>query len=36
MTTRAAEDRRKTEAASGRPEGEQAPLEGEVVSERRP
>ena len=32
----AAADRRKTEAALGRPEGEQAPLEGEVVSERRP
>jgi sec-independent protein translocase protein TatA len=32
----AASDRRKTEAALGRPEGEQAPLEGEVVSERRP
>jgi sec-independent protein translocase protein TatA len=32
----AAKDRRKTEAALGRPEGEQAPLEGEVVSERRP
>ena len=32
----ASEDRRKTEAALGRPEGEQAPLEGEVVSERRP
>lgn len=31
----AAKDRRKTEAALGRPEGEQAPLEGEVVSERR-
>ena len=31
-----AENRRKTEAALGRPEGEQAPLEGEVVSERRP
>jgi sec-independent protein translocase protein TatA len=31
-----AEQRRKTEAALGRPEGEQAPLEGEVVSERRP
>ena len=30
-----AEDRRQTEAALGRPEGEQAPLEGEVVSERR-
>ena len=28
-------NRRKTEAALGRPEGEQAPLEGEVVSERR-
>jgi sec-independent protein translocase protein TatA len=28
-------DRRKTEAALGRPEGEQAPLEGEIVSERR-
>jgi sec-independent protein translocase protein TatA len=32
----AAAKRRKTEAALGRPEGEQAPLEGEVVSERRP
>jgi sec-independent protein translocase protein TatA len=32
----AVKDRRKTEAALGRPEGEQAPLEGEVVSERRP
>ena len=31
-----AAERRKTEAALGRPEGEQAPLEGEVVSERRP
>ena len=31
-----AAQRRKTEAALGRPEGEQAPLEGEVVSERRP
>ena len=31
-----AANRRKTEAALGRPEGEQAPLEGEVVSERRP
>ena len=31
----APEDRRRTEAALGRPEGEQAPLEGEVVSERR-
>jgi sec-independent protein translocase protein TatA len=28
-------DRRKTEAALGRPEGEKSPLEGEVVSERR-
>jgi sec-independent protein translocase protein TatA len=28
--------RRKTEAALGRPEGEQAPLEGEVVRERTP
>jgi sec-independent protein translocase protein TatA len=28
--------RRQTEAALGRPEGEKAPLEGEVVSERRP
>ena len=28
-------NRRKTEAALGRPEGEQAPLEGDVVSERR-
>jgi sec-independent protein translocase protein TatA len=27
--------RRRTEAALGRPEGEKAPLEGEVVSERR-
>ena len=32
----AAKERRKTEAALGRPEGEKAPLEGEVVSERRP
>ena len=31
-----AKNRRKTEAALGRPEGEQAPLEGDVVSERRP
>jgi sec-independent protein translocase protein TatA len=31
-----AENRRKTEAALGRPEGEQAPLEGDVVPERRP
>jgi len=30
-----AADRRKTEAALGRPEGEQAPLEGDVVSDRR-
>ena len=30
-----ATDRRKTEAALGRPEGEQDPLDGEVVSERR-
>jgi len=28
--------RRKAEAALGRPEGEQAPLEGEVVRERTP
>jgi sec-independent protein translocase protein TatA len=28
------EQRRKTEAALGRPEGEQAPLEGEVVPDR--
>ena len=31
-----AKHRRETEAALGRPEGEQAPLEGKVVSERRP
>jgi sec-independent protein translocase protein TatA len=31
-----AEQRRETEAALGRPEGEQAPLEGQVVHERRP
>ena len=31
-----AEQRRSTEAALGRPEGEKAPLEGEIVSERRP
>jgi sec-independent protein translocase protein TatA len=31
----AAADRRRTEAALGRPDGEKAPLEGEVVSERR-
>jgi sec-independent protein translocase protein TatA len=30
------DDRRKVEAALGRPEGEQAPLEGEVVRERAP
>ena len=30
-----AEQRRETEAALGRPEGEQAPLEGQVVRERR-
>ena len=30
-----AEQRRDTEAALGRPEGEQAPLEGQVVHERR-
>ena len=29
------DQRRHTEAALGRPEGEQAPLEGDVVSERR-
>jgi sec-independent protein translocase protein TatA len=29
-------DRRKVESALGRPEGEQAPLEGEVVRERTP
>jgi sec-independent protein translocase protein TatA len=29
-------DRREVEAALGRPEGEQAPLEGEVVRERSP
>ncbi len=29
-------DRRKAEAALGRPEGEQAPLDGEVVRERTP
>jgi sec-independent protein translocase protein TatA len=31
---RPAEQRREVEAALGRPEGEQAPLEGEVVRER--
>ena len=30
------EQRREVEAALGRPEGEQAPLEGEVVRERSP
>ena len=30
-----ADQRRETEAALGRPEGEQAPLEGQVVRERR-
>ena len=30
-----ADQRRETEAALGRPEGEQAPLEGQVVHERR-
>ena len=30
-----ADERRETEAALGRPEGEQAPLEGQVASERR-
>jgi sec-independent protein translocase protein TatA len=34
-STDADANRRKTEAALGRPEGEQAPLEGDVVSERR-
>jgi sec-independent protein translocase protein TatA len=29
-------ERRKVESALGRPEGEQAPLEGEVVHERTP
>ena len=32
---RADNNRRETEAALGRPEGEQAPLEGQVVHERR-
>jgi len=31
-----ASDRRDVEAALGRPEGEQAPLEGETVRERSP
>jgi sec-independent protein translocase protein TatA len=30
------DDRRKAEAALGRPEGEQAPLEGDAVRERSP
>jgi sec-independent protein translocase protein TatA len=30
------DDRRRAEAALGRPEGEQAPLEGDVVRERSP
>jgi sec-independent protein translocase protein TatA len=30
------DDRRKVEAALGRPEGEQAPLEGDTVRERSP
>ena len=33
---RKAGDRQQVEAALGRPEGEQAPLEGEVVRERSP
>jgi sec-independent protein translocase protein TatA len=33
-TTRQPKQRREVEAALGRPEGEQAPLEGEVVRER--
>ena len=33
---RPSEQRREVEAALGRPEGEQAPLEGEVVPERSP
>jgi sec-independent protein translocase protein TatA len=35
-TAAESDDRRKAEAALGRPEGEQAPLEGEVVRERAP
>jgi len=31
-----ADDRRQVEAALGRPEGEQAPLEGDAVRERSP
>jgi sec-independent protein translocase protein TatA len=33
---RRGDDRREVEAALGRPEGEQAPLQGEVVSDRNP
>jgi sec-independent protein translocase protein TatA len=33
---RPSEQRREVETALGRPEGEQAPLEGEVVRERSP
>ena len=32
---RRGDDRREVEAALGRPEGEQAPLQGEVVSDRK-
>jgi sec-independent protein translocase protein TatA len=32
---RRTDDRREVEAALGRPEGEQAPLQGEVVSDRK-
>ncbi len=35
-TTPRRRDRRSVEAALGRPEGEQAPLEGETVRERSP
>ena len=35
-TTTTHDDRREVEAALGRPEGEQAPLEGETVRERSP
>jgi sec-independent protein translocase protein TatA len=34
--TERADDRRQVEAALGRPEGEPAPLHGEVVPERKP
>ena len=34
--TARADDRREVEAALGRPEGEQAPLEGDAVRERSP